>query len=105
VRTTGTVIAALLLLASCQDRQPANDSGIDNAAIALNEVQEQSEAPPPASPASGEDGGTPTPTVTTTSRIPPAFHGRWGLVPADCGPDTGAAKGLLTVTGDMLRFY
>jgi hypothetical protein len=105
VRTTATVIAALLLLASCNDRPPANESGIDNTAIALNESQEKSETPPPASSGSGEDrGGTAAPTATM-SRIPPAFHGRWGLVPGDCGPDAGAAKGLLTITGDMLRFY
>jgi hypothetical protein len=105
VRTTATVIAALLLLASCKDRPPANESGIDNAAIALNEGQEGSETLPPASPGSGQDGSGSTTPAAITNRIPPAFHGRWGLVPGDCGPDAGAAKGLLTITGDMLRFY
>lgn len=37
--------------------------------------------------------------------IPEAFHGRWGLVPEDCTSTRGDAKGLLTVSGDSLRFY
>jgi hypothetical protein len=106
VRTTATVIAAFLLLASCNDRPPANESGIDNAAIAINAGLEESETLSPASPGSSEDAsGTAAAPAATTNRIPPAFHGRWGLVPGDCGPDAGAAKGLLTITGDMLRFY
>lgn len=89
---------ALFLLASCNG-SPQEQAGLDNAAIATN-------ASDP-----GASGRTPPPTDDDTpaagpaSEIPPAFHGRWGLVPGDCGPDASAAKGLLTITGGMLRFY
>src|SRR5688500_4994135 len=29
--------------------------------------------------------------------IPAAFHGRWGMVPADCTSTKGDAKGLITI--------
>ncbi len=38
-------------------------------------------------------------------RLPPAFLGRWGLVPADCTSTRGDAKGLMTVEADRLTFY
>lgn len=38
-------------------------------------------------------------------QIPAAFHGRWGMVPADCTSTRGDAKGLLTIDGQSLRFY
>ncbi|QNE33259.1 hypothetical protein F1C10_01780 [Sphingomonas sp. NBWT7] len=37
--------------------------------------------------------------------MPPAFLGRWGLVPADCTSTRGDAKGLMTVEADRLTFY
>lgn len=37
--------------------------------------------------------------------IPDALRGRWGLVPADCTSTLGDAKGLLTVTPQMLQFH
>ena len=38
-------------------------------------------------------------------RIPGAFQGRWGMVPADCTSTRGDAKGLITVTDDKIRFF
>jgi len=38
-------------------------------------------------------------------RIPAAFQGRWGMVPADCTSTRGDAKGLITVTDDKIRFF
>lgn len=37
--------------------------------------------------------------------FPKGFQGRWGLVAGDCTSTRGDAKGLLTITGDQLRFY
>lgn len=37
--------------------------------------------------------------------FPKGFQGRWGLVANDCTSTRGDAKGLLTITGDQLRFY
>jgi outer membrane lipoprotein-sorting protein len=37
--------------------------------------------------------------------IPAAFHGRWGMVPADCTSTKGDAKGLIAVDGNSIKFY
>jgi hypothetical protein len=37
--------------------------------------------------------------------IPAAFHGRWGMTPADCMPNRSDNKGLLVVSADGMRFY
>jgi hypothetical protein len=37
--------------------------------------------------------------------IPAAFHGRWGMVPADCTSTKGDAKGLITINADSITFY
>ncbi|MCD2315530.1 hypothetical protein LQ954_05140 [Sphingomonas sp. IC-11] len=52
--------------------------------------------PPPASGAAS---------IVTDGRLPAAFVGRWGLVPADCTSTAGDAKGLMTVMPDRLSFY
>lgn len=38
-------------------------------------------------------------------RIPAAFQGRWGMVPADCTSTRGDNKGLITITDDKIRFF
>lgn len=95
---TAIALTAALLLASCKDA-PEHEAGLDNAAIAFEEAQRTSTAQDPGAPG---NEGTPPPAL---SGIPAAFHGRWGLVAGDCGPDVSVAKGLLTITSDMLRFY
>lgn len=50
------------------------------------------------------DGAAPLPDVVDGD-IPPAFHGRWGLVPEDCTSDRGDAKGLIDVDAQGIRFY
>ncbi|MBX7539780.1 hypothetical protein [Qipengyuania sphaerica] len=37
--------------------------------------------------------------------IPPALHGRWGLVPEDCTSDRGDAKGLVNIDAEGIQFY
>ena len=37
--------------------------------------------------------------------IPAAFHGRWGMVPADCTSTKGDAKGLITIGDKSIDFY
>lgn len=44
-------------------------------------------------------------TARPIAAIPPRFQGRWALVAADCERGRSDAKGLLTITGDTLRFY
>lgn len=55
------------------------------------------------------DAPAPAPATAALSpsvnAIPPALHGRWGLVPADCTSTRGDAKGLLTIDATTLKFY
>jgi hypothetical protein len=37
--------------------------------------------------------------------IPAQYQGRWGMVAADCTSTRGDAKGLISITGDKIRFY
>jgi hypothetical protein len=43
--------------------------------------------------------------LPTTLLIPAAFHGRWGMAPADCTSTRGDAKGLITIDGDSIKFF
>ena len=53
------------------------------------------------------DGATPLPELLGDAgeAVPQALQGRWGLVEADCTSDRGDAKGLITVSGNSIRFY
>jgi hypothetical protein len=102
---TRLLIAATLLLAAC-DTKPQPEA---------NSV----EAPLPEAPVPENKSGASAqaPTNETTGNfaakengaaahaITAAFHGRWGLVPGDCGPDASIAKGLMVVDAEKLRFY
>lgn len=59
--------------------------------------------PVEASPSEASSSAATTPVVAMA--IPPAIHGRWGLVAADCTSTRGDAKGLLTIDGTTLKFY
>jgi len=99
-------LIAPVLLVACHDTS-GNGSGVDKATIAVDEPDagSNSQSPPPAAAnATGEPRATGAPRPSANA-IPAAFHGRWALVAGDCGPDAGAAKGLLTISGGMLRFY
>ncbi|NIJ19508.1 putative small lipoprotein YifL [Sphingomonas naasensis] len=94
------MIAALLSLAACGgggERTPANDTVAvpENGAVTL--------PAPPATPA--DTPSTASSAADSGTGIPAALQGRWGLVPADCTSTKGDNKGLLTISGDTLRFY
>lgn len=85
--------AALLALAGCKVpvSEPRNDATVDESGT-FNVVN------------AAEPDATPTAAVAD-GKIPPAFQGRWGLVPADCTSTRGDNKGLMTVEADRLTFY
>jgi predicted small secreted protein len=91
------VVPALLVLAACDNGTQGADATAEGAAAEGQMAANSSVAPTPTPP---PDTGTPAPT-----EIPEVLRGRWGLVPADCTSTRGDAKGLLTITGDELRFY
>lgn len=91
------VMAGALALGACQGgATPANDA----AAPAANATVE---AVPPSETAVVETGAGPAAVVPGT--IPAALQGRWALVPNDCDPSRGDAKGALTVGADTLTFF
>jgi hypothetical protein len=85
--------ALLATLAGCSGEAPTPEA-TSTYSEAAPVVAEASATPAVAAPES--------PPLRT---IPAAFHGRWGLVPADCTSTRGDAKGLITVTADAIRFY
>ncbi|MCF2513544.1 hypothetical protein LVY65_00455 [Sphingomonas sp. G124] len=92
-----------LALAACQQ---SND---DNIAIDdTNTANAEVETLPPDETVSNDadnvaDGNSAeTPTALA---IPAAFHGRWGMVPADCTSTKGDAKGLISIDGNSIKFF
>jgi hypothetical protein len=95
-----TVVAALVGLAACRVPEESEEVAVIGRAL-------------PSSPSTaavmGSAGGqplaAPAPAAIADVRLPPAFVGRWGLVPADCTSRKGDNKGLMTVAPDRLTFY
>jgi hypothetical protein len=93
---------ALLALAACQPPSDPNavDPGELNVDAADIEVLPPSEeAGPPAADNAAANETAPA------AAIPAAFHGRWGMVPADCTSTRGDNKGLITVDSTSIKFY
>ena len=97
---TALLVPAALALAACQ--QPSDDSNIaiDNGLNAAEIANAEIETLPPNDASDGDAAGDSLP-----SSIPARFHGRWGLLPADCTSTRGDAKGLLTISAAGLAFY
>ena len=104
-----TLLVIGLSLAACGERGPVADnaSNVDGLPSA-DQVAGATDGRPSA------DGSPPTHVTTapaTNSKpspiaaIPAAFHGRWGLTPADCTSMRGDAKGLLAIASDGMTFY
>ena len=99
---TRFALLPLLALAACQANAPdnaANDAAAAKQAEAP--VKEVETLPPDETVVEPENEAAEAPTTA----IPESMQGRWGLVPADCTSTRGDAKGLLTITGDTLKFY
>ena len=87
-------LATLALLAACNSNEP------EAPAAPASESAEASSAPsPPPAPSVA------TPADFTAMDLPPALHGRWGMVAADCEPGRADAKGLLEIGPRRLKFY
>lgn len=99
------VIIAALLLAACSGGEGGGDNEDQPAAQVVERTPDNLQddpnnsvvplAPPPA----------PSPTASPVAALPEAFQGRWGMVANDCEPGRADAKGLMTVSADLLRFY
>ena len=77
---------------------PSNIVGnVDNAEVEVLPADE-SDATSSADLATGVDAPGDGP-------IPAALQGRWGMTPQDCTSTRGDAKGLITISGDRMKFY
>lgn len=85
-------LAALALFACAEnvEEQPEPDAG---------------ETMMPVEPDGGIGDGAGPPADMVDGDIPVGFHGRWGLVPADCTSDRGDAKGLINIDAEGIQFY
>ena len=92
-----------LALAACQQ---SND---DNIAIDdTNTANGVIETLPPDETVTNETTNVADGNSVATSgalAIPAAFHGRWGMVPADCTSTKGDTKGLIIVDGTSIKFF
>jgi len=99
-----SVALLALALAACQ--QPNNENiAIDES----NTANAAIETLPPDETMTNVENETGNNTAEaeqpTTLLIPAAFHGRWGMVPADCTSTRGDAKGLITIGDKTIDFY
>ena len=91
-----------LALAACQPPTDPNavDPGELNVDAAdIETLPPSEEAGPPAADNAAANGTAPA------TAVPAAFHGRWGMVPADCTSTRGDNKGLITVDSTSIKFY
>ncbi len=107
-------LPALLALAfaACQpaidDGNVAIDNGLNAAEVANAEIET---LPPSETSALPGENAAPSGIGNTGSgtrdqaMIPSQYHGRWGLVAADCTSTRGDAKGLITIGEGTVKFY
>jgi hypothetical protein len=95
-----TMLAMMVLvLAACQ-REPDENFAIDETNTANAEIETL--PPDEGNDQTAEANAVEPP---TTILIPAAFHGRWGMVPADCTSTRGDAKGLIAIDPTSIQFY
>ena len=103
-RINPILAVAVLALAACQP--PSDPNAADPGELNV-EAADIEPVPPSESPGPGANGNAtanqdlPVPLTV----IPVAFHGQWGMAPADCTSTRGDNKGLITVEADGIRFY
>ena len=104
MRTVVLITLATLALTACDAQDPVADGANDAAGQTDVVLPPDETAPIPANEVESE-AGDPSASSAPSGTIPASLQGRWGLTPGDCTSTPGVAKGLLLVSGDMLRFY
>lgn len=94
-RASLLALGLVVALGACSS-EPQADASPSSTSQPSAAVPEQASNSPTTPVASG---------LADTSSIPPLLRGRWGLVPLDCTGDPAAAKGLITVGPQSIRFY
>ena len=96
---------ALLALAipACGQEDP-NNIAIDEG----NSLNAEIETLPPDEgneETAAANANMPVPPAPVTAEIPTRYHGRWGMVAADCTSTRGDAKGLIDIGDQTIKFY
>jgi len=97
-----SVALLILALAACK---PATDANNAAAAAEPNAAPSDIEALPPSEEVVPPADNATANDAAPVGAIPAAFHGRWGMVPADCTTTRGDDKGLITVDSNSIKFY
>ena len=103
-QTFATALLALALMA-CQQASDENIA-IDES----NSLDADIETLPPDETVTSEsnapgNAAMPVPPNPVTADIPTQYHGRWGMVAADCISTRGDAKGLIDIGDQTIKFY
>lgn len=101
IATAAAVLA--LALAACQQNDP-NNIAIDDG----NGLNSDVETLPPdetVTETNSDNAAAPVPPDAASASIPAQYHGRWGMVAADCTSTKGDNKGLITIAGTTIKFY
>ena len=93
------VACAALTLAACS-KGPDPDAIKTDPVISETASSAVAESPTPAIAAPSEASAD-----RAEKSIPLAMRGRWGLVPLDCSGDPAAAKGLIAIGAETIKFY
>ena len=103
MKRIATALLALALFA-CQQNDP-NNIAIDEG----NSLNADIETLPPdegnEETAAANASNVAEPADQAAAAIPAQYHGRWGMVAADCTSTRGDAKGLIDVGGKTIKFY
>lgn len=103
MKQRSAVVLLILALAACKPATDANNAAATepNAAAPtdIESLPPSEDVIPPVT----EDGAANE--AAAANAIPAAFHGRWGMVPADCTTTRGDNKGLITVDSNSIKFY
>lgn len=100
--------AAAAALSACTDTSPVANEANDAVPAAIETLSPDESAANDAAAANyaaNDAAPRQTSDAAASTAIPAMFHGRWGMVPADCTSTRGDAKGLVTIAGDGLKFY
>jgi len=106
MRRTAAAAALLAIALSACQRQDPNNIAIDEG----NNANSQVETLPPDETVTNEvsvseNAETAIPPEAVSAAFPAQYHGRWGMVPADCTSTRGDNKGLITIGDTTVRFF
>jgi hypothetical protein len=101
MKRTCSIALLALALAACQ--QPNDENiAIDETNISNAEIET---LPPDETVTNDANVMNRSTAETAALAIPAAFHGRWGMVPADCTSTKGDAKGLISIDASSIKFF